>query len=153
HSGTQARQTAVLNTFTTYTVFADGVVGPGVGMSAAGNAALRPERTQELEGGFDVSFLDNERVHLEATMYRKISNDAISARTMPYSVGDGWSYSTNIGKVENRGVELTVAGKLLERRAVAWDLTVNATRNTNKLVSSANTRIGLTGFNCGNNFL
>src|SRR5205814_9529682 len=85
-SGQEARQTAVQNNFTAVTGFLDGSVVPAVKLNAFGNPDLRPERATEVEGGFDLSLFSNERVHLEGTMYRKITRDALNTQSLPGSV-------------------------------------------------------------------
>ncbi len=147
HSGQEARQRNVLNNYAVGTAIVDGATRPVIALTAPGNANLRPERTSEAEGGFDLSFLDNDRVQLEATIYRKLSHDAITRQTQPASLGawgagidngsaTQYAQFVNLGKVENRGVELAVNARLLDRPMFAWDVTVNASRNHNKLVAS-----------------
>src|SRR6266542_485202 len=148
HSGQEARQTAVLNTYDLTTSVVDGVLKPAVALSNPGNPTLKPERTAEWEGGFDLSLFDNERLSLEATMYRKVSNDAISRIAPPMSLGGNPGFplisrleTINLGKVENRGLELRTTAHVIERPTVSWDITANATHNTNKLITSTITSL------------
>src|SRR5262249_42206468 len=81
-SGSQASRLAVLNDFAidhpvTYTNGSTSSTVQTAYLSRLGNPDLKPERTTEWEGGFDMSFLENERVHAEVTLYRKLSRDAI----------------------------------------------------------------------------
>lgn len=145
HSGQQASQFDVISAYSTVDATSpDGsAVVPGIVLSQLGNAALKPERTREAEGGFDVSFFNNERVHLEATVYRKLTTDAILVVTLPGSYGvttgdlfqsPNLQQSVNVGSVENRGVELSLTARLIDTRSLGWDVTVNRSQNTNKLV-------------------
>jgi len=139
-SGNQASQSAVINYFNAQQVTygnSPTVVGL-ITLNQLGNPDLRPERGTEWEGGFDISFLENERVHFEATMTRKFTRDAIVSvqRALSYGV-DNVSEYINLGNVENRTLELTGRFRLLDRRGASWDLTINRTQLRNKLVHKA----------------
>jgi len=140
-SGNQASQTAVLNNYSlsqsTYPQ-APSSSSSAVLVTQLGNPKLRPEKGTEWEGGFDVSFLDNERVHVEFTMFRKFTRDAITQLMLAPSYGaDNLNQYFNLGNVENRGIELSLTGRVIDTRALSWDLTINGFRNTNKLVHKA----------------
>jgi len=142
-SGNQASQTAVLNSYTlsqsTYPQ-APSSTSTAVLVTALGNPKLRPEKGTEWEGGFDISFLENERIHVEATMFRKFTRDAINQFTLAPSYGaDNLSQYFNLGNVENRGLELSMTARILDTRQVAWDLTINGFHDTNKLVHKSPT--------------
>jgi len=141
-SGNQASQTGVLNNY--YQSQATYPQAPQLGtvntnwIIQLGNPQLKPERTSEWEGGFDISFLESERLHAEVTLYRKYSRDAIVSVTLPPSYGvQTLSESYNLGNVENRGLELLLDGRILDTRMISWQLTANITHNTNKLVHIA----------------
>lgn len=144
-SGNQAGQTSVLNDYLLGQTLLDGTTITAIIMRSLGNPALRPERTRELEGGFDLALLDDERIRLEFTMYHKMSRDAIATANLPPSYGvaslvnnvrtSSLTQVVNYGSVENRGQELTVTARILDGRTIGWELTANASRNTNKLVS------------------
>lgn len=136
-SGNQASQTAVLNNYSVSQVTYGGTTSAtnSVLVTQLGNPFLKPEKTTEWEGGVDVSFFENERVHAEVTMYRKFTHDAIISLPLAPSYGqDNLSQYVNLGNVENRGLEVSLTTKLLDTRAVNWDLVLNGTKNTNKLV-------------------
>jgi hypothetical protein len=141
HSGQQAGQGDVLHNFQLSNTWINGTKLPGIVLSQVGNPGLKPERTVEWEGGADVSFLANERVRIEGTLYRKLSEDAIFSTALPgsYGIGDryrNWNLEQrqNIGSVENRGAELSLTARLIDSHAFGWDFTVNAAKNANKLV-------------------
>ena len=144
HSGNQASPLDVTRNFQPGVAFVNGAVTPGIVLSSVGNPDLKPERTTEWEGGFDVSFFRGERVRLEATMYRKLSEDAIMSIALPPSYGTSTAIGTanltqsrNVGAVENRGVEILLVARLLDTRWFAWDFTVNGATLHNTLVSKA----------------
>jgi TonB-linked SusC/RagA family outer membrane protein len=108
---------------------------PGVVLTSAGNAALKPERATEFEGGFDARILDS-RINFELTYYRKLTQDAIVAAIVPPDLGSGNSTQReNLGSVQNTGVEALINAQLVDRAALGWDVTLSFSGNGNKLVS------------------
>src|SRR5262249_47948786 len=69
-SGVQPGATDALRTFGPSTVNLQNVPTAGLLETAIGNPNLKPERSGEFEGGFDVSAFSN-RVHTELTYYSK----------------------------------------------------------------------------------
>jgi hypothetical protein len=107
--------------------------GQGVVIQTLGNPHIKPERSVELEGGFDLG-LWNDRFTLEATLYRKMTRDALVNRQLPTSFGIA-QRQENVGKVDNRGYEMSVSGRPIETAPLSWTLNLSASRNTNKLVT------------------
>jgi hypothetical protein len=106
---------------------------PAVTLAGLGNESLRPERSQEFEGGFDAGFLGS-RLNLQFTYYNKKTTDALVNRVLPGSLGAVVSRIENVGVVTNKGVEVSFNGRLVDLSNVAFDLSVEASRNINKLV-------------------
>ena len=90
---------------------------PGV----LGNPELGPERTSELEFGFDGSFFED-RVQVDFTYYDQKTTDALFAVRQPASNG-GWpAQLENVGEISNKGIELTINTAVFEGDSWAWDL-------------------------------
>jgi hypothetical protein len=110
---------------------------PIVQLSTFGNTHLRPERTGEIEGGFDAG-LGNDRLQVTFTLYNKTRHDAIISVPVPPSVsGDGFagnSIDKNIGIVRNTGTELTLQSRLLDNRMISWMATATASSYRSKVV-------------------
>ena len=110
----------------------------GLVFSALGNTNLKPERSTELEAGFDATIWGN-RVNTAITYYNKISRDALVSRVLPPSLGTGNGTSSsrfeNLGEVRNTGVEALINAVLLQNSRLGWDVTLNGSTNANKLVS------------------
>ena len=70
------------------------------------NPNLRWETTTQYDGGLDLTLLDN-RVTFTADAYHKVTSDLLYSKQVPYFSGFA-SYVTNIGKVQNRGLELAL---------------------------------------------
>ena len=106
---------------------------PGITVGNLSDPTLRPERSSELELGFDAGFF-RERLGLEATYYRKRSRDALVSVPVPGSVGSASSRLENLGTVANEGVEITLTSDLLRGSAVSWSVALTAWGNRNRLL-------------------
>lgn len=133
-SGRQPGGNDAIRFLTPVTSNVDGADTPGLVLSAIGNAELKPERTEEIELGFDASFF-NSTVNLEFTAYNKRSRDALLARTVAPSAGAAATRTENVGEVRNRGFELALNAQLLNQRSVGWDATFSTAYNRNKIIS------------------
>ncbi|MBK6307252.1 MAG: SusC/RagA family TonB-linked outer membrane protein [Gemmatimonadetes bacterium] len=108
---------------------------PALVYTALGNRQLKPERSTELEMGFDGTFFDS-RLTTELTYYRKSSKDALISRILPPSIGTGATARLeNLGEVQNTGWEALINAQILRRDALGWDVSINASTNDNELVS------------------
>ncbi len=114
------------------TYYVSGTV-PNALVSSVGSPGLKPERTEEIESGFDLGFLGG-RLTAEATAYAKLSHDALVSLPLPGSVGIA-AQLINLGSVSNRGIELSLTARVLEARAAQWDVTVSGSDNENRLVT------------------
>ena len=99
-----------------------------------GNTELKPERSRELEGGFEADLLDD-RLMVSFTAYRKTTEDALLRVPVAPSVyGSGVSMWRNIGVVRNSGLEATVAVEPVRSEAVTWRSQIDISRNRNIVV-------------------
>lgn len=71
-----------------------------------GNNKLKWETVKQLDLGLDVDFFNN-RVSFVADVYRKLTDDMLLRTSIPGSSGYSSVY-TNIGSIENKGLELTL---------------------------------------------
>ncbi|HSJ32859.1 MAG TPA: SusC/RagA family TonB-linked outer membrane protein [Longimicrobiales bacterium] len=106
---------------------------PALQPSAFGNPALKPERGEELELGFDASFLDG-RVTVEFTRFDRRIRDAIVNRPLPPSSGFSGSQIVNIGEVSAWGNEIGVRSVVLESDNFAWDLDTQLSTMGNEII-------------------
>jgi TonB-dependent SusC/RagA subfamily outer membrane receptor len=107
---------------------------PGAVVGAVGDPTLKPERSSEVEGGADFGFLNN-RMRLGITLYDKTTKDALVNRNIPPSLGTTAARIENIGTVNNKGIELSLNARVLDRPSMAWDVQVEAAGNKNRLKS------------------
>ncbi|MBM4188131.1 MAG: SusC/RagA family TonB-linked outer membrane protein [Gemmatimonadetes bacterium] len=111
---------------------------PSLVFSALGNAALKPERSEEIEAGFDLGLFDN-AINLEVTGYHKKSKDALIATIVAPSVGAAATRFDNLGGVRNKGIEAALNMQLLNQRSIGWDATISMSYNDNKVTSLGGT--------------
>ena len=105
----------------------------GVGPAALTNPLLQWERTREANIGLDASFL-NGRFSLIADAYDNLTDKLLFAQPLPQTTGFA-SVQGNIGKVSNRGVELTLSAVILNQpNGVKWTSDLNLSHNENKVV-------------------
>jgi hypothetical protein len=107
----------------------------GITVGSVGNDSLKPERTREIETGFDADFLDH-KLHLEATYYDKDSRDALVLIPIAPDVGVSSTRIDNLGEVSNKGVEFLVTAQVIDRPDVSWSLTASAWGNRNRVLST-----------------
>jgi outer membrane receptor protein involved in Fe transport len=102
--------------------------------SNVGNPDLGPEVTGEFEAGFDGSWLDD-RLRATFTYYRALTQDALLNINQIPSLGFTASQLTNVGEIENKGVELSLDLSPIRRPSWGWDLGVNLSTNYSKVLS------------------
>jgi TonB-linked SusC/RagA family outer membrane protein len=85
--------------------------------------------------GFDASVL-NQRVDITLDAYLKQTDNMLVPMSVPVSTGysDIFVPSINAGKMENRGIELTINTKNITGK-FSWNTTFNVSYNTNKVMS------------------
>ncbi|HXG70293.1 MAG TPA: SusC/RagA family TonB-linked outer membrane protein [Gemmatimonadaceae bacterium] len=105
----------------------------GVTIGGAGNADLRPERTNEFEYGFDGGMFDG-RIGFEFTRYAKETRDALIGRRLAPSVGATVTQLVNLGQVDNKGYEYLVDFKPIGPERLKAGLTINGALNDNVVV-------------------
>jgi TonB-linked SusC/RagA family outer membrane protein len=124
-SGLHPGPTDALQFFNPTPVVINNTDVPGITIGGLGNAALKPERTNETEFGFDAA-LRPLSVQVGFTYFSKISHDALIAVVLPPSCGCGTSLFRNLGSVTNKGVEISANATLVHRTKVSVDLYASA---------------------------
>ncbi len=130
-TGQQPSSFASIRSYRPITAFGDQAAGSPL---FVGNPDLGPERGEEVELGFEASVF-NERLGIDFTFYYQRTKDVIVEREVAPSTGFAADQFVNAGEVRNRGVEILVTGRAIESRAVDWDLSLNLSSNSNKVLS------------------
>ncbi|MFZ4862613.1 SusC/RagA family TonB-linked outer membrane protein [Sphingobacterium sp. Mn56C] len=111
---------------------------PGAGFvvsSTGGNPNLKPERTAEFEVGTELGFLKR-RLNIDLTYYERKSEDMIMTPRVP--LPSGFVIMTfNAGSLRNRGYEASINAIPVKTDHFTWNTTVNAWKNTSKMLAFA----------------
>lgn len=103
---------------------------PGLVPQSYGNPQLRPERSTELELGFEATALSG-RMNLSYTHFGRQVRDAIVNVPIPPSTGFPGSQVVNIGRVKAWGNEMSATFQILSGRRVSWDIGTQLANNGN----------------------
>jgi len=104
-----------------------------------GNPELKPERSQEIELGFETTLLDG-RADLSYTHYGRKITDAIVNSPIPPSVGFPGSQVINIGRMKGWGDELSANLRVFQGRHVGWELGTQLASNGNEIQDMGGTQ-------------
>jgi TonB-linked SusC/RagA family outer membrane protein len=100
-----------------------------------GNDEIKPERQREIEVGLDMSFL-NSRLGFELTYYDQKNTDVIFNLDVAPSTGS-FSQTANAATITNKGIELSVSAKPIEKQNFSWDLGLIWAKNKNECADLA----------------
>lgn len=93
------------------------------------NEGLKPESVKSLEFGAEGKFFGN-RLYFDFSLYDIKTNDMIF--DLPVAAATGYNYyRSNIGEVENKGVELLIGGAPIRTEDFTWDVSFNFSKNKN----------------------
>ncbi|HZD05843.1 MAG TPA: TonB-dependent receptor, partial [Longimicrobiales bacterium] len=111
----------------------NGTEEPGFAISGAGNPDLEPQRSKEVELGFEAGMLED-RVGLDFTYYTKDSEHDIITAPLPPSAGASATQAKNLGLMRNRGVEIGLNLDPVRSSELSWSLRASFSHNDNELV-------------------
>ncbi|HEV7333888.1 MAG TPA: TonB-dependent receptor [Flavisolibacter sp.] len=106
-------------------------IGYAPNASNLANPDLKWETTSQFDVGVDLGIIGN-RVYLTFDYYHKKTSDLLANSPLPTSSG----FTTvvkNIGKIQNKGIELGLNAKVLDK-ALRWDVNLNFSRNRSKVL-------------------
>ena len=104
---------------------------PGMLISQIGNRDLTWERTYTAGIGLDASLWEN-RLRLTLDLYSKKTDNILYNVPVTSLTGVTHVYR-NIGKMDNRGIEVAIGGDLIRTKDITWTLDLNIGHNANKL--------------------
>lgn len=105
----------------------------GIGVGRMSNANLQWEKTQQVDLGIELGLFQN-RVSFELDLYRRKVNEMLLDAPLPSSSGYTSIY-TNIGSMENKGVEFAVNSTNIKAGDFSWNTTFNISVNKNKVLA------------------
>jgi TonB-linked SusC/RagA family outer membrane protein len=132
-SGQQPGTTDALRFFRAVSGRKDEAGTTGVTFGSLGNINLKPERSRELEMGFDAG-LFKDRLSFEFTYYTKLTKDALIERPIAPSIGASRTQFVNLSRIRNRGVELAITARVIDAPRTAWDITLSGSTTHNKIL-------------------
>ncbi|MFD1629691.1 SusC/RagA family TonB-linked outer membrane protein [Pseudopedobacter beijingensis] len=97
------------------------------------NENLKWEGSSTVNMGIDWGFLNN-RLTLVTDFFIKDTKDLLLAQSLAQVTGFSSQYQ-NIGKIRNKGVELSITGKPIIKKDFSWETNFNISFIDNKLVS------------------
>jgi TonB-linked SusC/RagA family outer membrane protein len=98
------------------------------------NPLLRPELTQEIEAGIELSFI-RDRIHLEVNAYQSNTKDQTIPATISYATGFSSAY-INAGELQTQGIETDLRlTPVLSLGGFDWNMTISYAYNTSKVIS------------------
>jgi iron complex outermembrane receptor protein len=95
---------------------------------------LKWETTETYNAGIDVG-LFNGRVNFSVDAYFKKTKDLLAVISVPAGSNLTNQILTNVGNIENKGLEFTVSATPIRNKDFTWDLSYNFTYNTSEITN------------------
>lgn len=112
-------------------------LGIGSVIISSGNPDLRWETNEQTNIGLDMAFFQN-RMTLTVDAYQRTTNDLLLNAALPYMQGIESSNGVkNVGKLQNKGLEITLTGVIVDNRKFNWSSNFNISFNKNKILALA----------------
>lgn len=99
--------------------------------TTANNSGLKPEITNSLEAGLEMSFLNN-RFGFDLTLYSAETKNQILPLSLSGTTGVT-SQIINAGSITNQGIELALKGSPVKTTDFEWNIVVTGSSNKNKV--------------------
>ncbi|MGX5816709.1 SusC/RagA family TonB-linked outer membrane protein [Chitinophaga lutea] len=109
--------------------------------SNLGNEDLTWERTRSFDAGYELGLFNN-RIELTADIYSRVTDNLLLNAQLPPTSGFGTAFK-NIGKIENKGLELTLNAQVLKGKALEWESSFNISFNKNKVLALTEGQLSL----------
>lgn len=112
------------------------------------NPNLSWEETEQLDIGIDIS-LFRDRLGLGVDYYNQQTSKLLYSAPLPLITGFG-SFFTNLGELENEGVEISINAKPIKKRRALWTMNANISFNRNKVIQLGADDLPIRGSFAGN---
>ena len=122
--GQAGKAPGAFDQFQTYEATAVLADAPGVTPDNPGNPELEPEKTTELEFGFDAG-LFSDRLGLAVTYFDATTRDALLEIPLPSSEGFADEQLQNVGEIQNKGIEVSLNATPVSNSTLQWNTSVN----------------------------
>lgn len=98
---------------------------------------IKWEQTATYNAGIDFGFFGN-RVNGSVDVYFKKTKDLLNNIPIPLGSNFSNTITTNVGNIENKGIEFTINGTAVKTTNFTWDAGFNFTYNDNKITNLTN---------------
>lgn len=105
---------------------------PTITPSQLPNPDLKWETREEVNFGLDFGFFKN-RINGTVDLYRRRNKDLLFNKPLYSSTGFS-SVTQNLGSMENRGIELQLNAKVINKSDLKWDVRFNISYNKNEIL-------------------
>ncbi len=95
---------------------------------------LKWETTETYNAGLDVGLFNN-RVSFSVDVYFKRTKDLIAEISVPAGSNLTNKITTNVGNIENKGLEFTINASPVRNKDFTWDFAYNFTYNENEITN------------------
>lgn len=107
---------------------------------------LQWETTSTYNAGIDVGLLQG-RINFSVDVYYKETEDLLSVVSVPAGSNLTNQILTNVGNMQNKGIEFTVNANPIRNKDFSWDMNFNFTYNTREITNLSkvkdNTAVGI----------
>lgn len=114
----------------------DGTWSTSYAPASNANPDLAWEKKSEFNVGFDATIFN--RVNITLDYYYRLTSNLLYNYTVPVPPYNYGTLFTNVGKISNSGIELTVNAIPVKTKNWRWETTLTASHNNNKLISFTN---------------
>jgi TonB-linked SusC/RagA family outer membrane protein len=99
-------------------------------LGALPNKDLKPQQTYSTNFSVDLGFIN--RINLLVNFYKDITKEAILA--LPIATSNGFAtFTKNIGELENKGIEFSLSGDVINKDNYRWNAAASVSYNANKV--------------------
>ncbi|MVN75278.1 SusC/RagA family TonB-linked outer membrane protein [Hymenobacter sp. HMF4947] len=113
------------------------------------NSNLKWEQTSTYNAGLDFGFLDG-RLNASVDVYYRKTKDLLAVIPVAGLINFTNQLVSNVGSLENRGIELNMNAVLVKTEGLDWTINANATYNVNKITSLGPQTADFTGIRNNN---
>jgi len=96
------------------------------------NTELKWEQTATYNGGIDFGFL-NSRINGSLDYYYRVTDNLLNTVSIPAGSNFSNQVISNVGSLNNKGVEFSINGKVISIKDLTWELGYNITYNKNEI--------------------
>lgn len=107
-------------------------ITPGFQVTAIGNPNLKWEENRSLNVGLDLEFNEG-KGSFSADVYNRKSNNLLFAPALPATAGSAAPPIVNIGKMQNKGFDLSLGYKGVIGGSTFWSVSVNGAHYHNEI--------------------